>query len=416
MERGLVATLGDLFLVLKGIVVKDPKMIGPFTRAYYDFFLSVEINKGEKLDQAISRSIPFQEWREKLLEDHPEYLGKDMQDLISKYLDEVHLTSYDIRQIIDGAKILEEDDPDLEDSDGGEMEGQNSLEKAADYSGVDLEDLLRRMEKVREQQARRHGGGSHWIGQGGISPYGSGGAAKGGIRVGGSGGGKMARKVFGDRRYFPVDKDSKIKDDNIDATLASLKGVLEESADLKLDVPKTIKDGLTRGGLFLPEMKEVITEKMQILLLIDNGGYSMDPYIRNVMKLFKKMKTRFAHDLEVYYFHNTIYGQLFSDVRRTVPISIDSFIEKDKNYRVFIVGDASMAPYELSRGSVENWQQIKDRFRRIAWLNPEPEKYWHGTQSLLFLKEMFEMYPLTPGGIELAVRDMNKKKQDRAGW
>ena len=410
MDKGLVNTLGDIFLVLKAIIVKNPKHIGPFTRAYYDFFLSVEIKKGETLDDAVERSIPFQEWKEKLLEEHPDYDDSSIKDLISKYLDEVHLTTYDIKQIVDGAKILEEDDPEMEDDSEGNGEGLNTLEKAADYSGVDLEELLERMEKVKNKQSKRHGGGSHWIGEGGISPYGHGGAAKGGIRVGGPGGGKMARKVIGDKRYYPVDVNSQIRDDNIDATLASLKGVIEESAEIQLDIPKTIKDGLKRGGLFLPEMKDVINEKMQILLLIDNGGYSMDPYIRNVMKLFKKMKTRFAHDLEVYYFHNTIYGRLYSDERRTKEITVDKLVKKDKNYSVFIVGDAAMAPYELSQGSVHNWQQIKQKFKKIAWLNPEPEKYWKATQTTVYLGGMFDMYPLTPGGIELAVREMNRKK------
>ena len=31
LERGLVNTLGDLYLVLKGIVINSPKDIGPFT-------------------------------------------------------------------------------------------------------------------------------------------------------------------------------------------------------------------------------------------------------------------------------------------------------------------------------------------------------------------------------------------------
>lgn len=410
MDKSLVKTLGDLFLVLKAIVVKDPKMIGPFTRAYYDYFLSIEIKPGETLDEAVNRSIPFQEWKEKLLQEHPDYDDKDIKELISKYLDEVHLTSFDIKQIIDGKKILEEDDPEMEDQGGGAGDESSTLENAADYSGVDLEELLRRMEKVKDKQSDRHGGGSHWIGKGGISPYGSGGAAKGGIRVGGAGGGKMARKVIGDKRYYPVDLNAQLRDDNIDATLASLKGTIEESAEIQLDVPKTIKDGLKRGGLFLPEMKDVISEKMQIILLIDNGGYSMDPHIRPITKLFKKMKTRFAHDLETYYFHNSIYGRVYSDAHRSKPISIDTFLQKDKNYRVFIVGDAAMAPYELSQGSVENWMQIKERFKKTAWLNPDPERSWRATQTTVYLGKLFDMYPLTPGGIELAVREMNKKR------
>ena len=412
MDKGLVKTLGDIYLVLKSIVVKDASHRGPFTMAYYDYFLQIEIQTGETLDEAITRSITFQKWKEKLLQDHPER-SDELSSLINQFLDEVHLTSYDIKQIVDGKEILEKDDPDqLDEGEGNADATRRSLDKAADYTGVDLEEILRRMERVRQQQSSRHSGGSHWLGTGGISPYGHSGAAKGGIRLGGSGGGKMARKVFDNPRYFPVDLDSKLKDDNIDAALASLKGVIEDSTEAKLDVDKTIKDGLKRGGLYLPEMKNIYTEKMQIILLIDNGGYSMDGHIGVVTELFKKMKTRFAHDLKVYYFHNTIYNVVYSDPRRSKPVTVKKLTDHDKNYKVFIIGDAAMAPYELNRNSINHWTLIKDKFRKIAWLNPDSEKYWTHTQTTAFLMQMFDMYPLSPKGIEQAVRNMNRKTNE----
>ena len=55
MSRGLVKTLGDIYNVLKGVVVKDPTDLGPFTRAYYDYFLNIDIRDGERLDDAILR-------------------------------------------------------------------------------------------------------------------------------------------------------------------------------------------------------------------------------------------------------------------------------------------------------------------------------------------------------------------------
>jgi len=414
MEKGLVKTLGDIYLVLKSIVVKDPSQQGPFTMAYYAYFLQIDIQSGETLDDAIQRSVTFKKWKEKLLSDHPDK-HYDLSALINQFLDEIHLTSYDIKKIIDGKDILAEDDPDQldnGDANNGNGDARRYLDKAADYTGVDLEEILRRMERVRKQQSSRHGGGSHWIGTGGISPYGHGGAAKGGVRVGGSGGGRMARKVFDNPRYFPIDLQSTLRDDNIDAALASLKGVVEESAETKLDVDKTIKDGLKRGGLYLPEMKDIHTEKMQIILLIDNGGYSMDGHIGIVTELFKKMKTRFAHDLKVFYFHNTIYNVVYSDARRSKAIPIKHITDLNKNYKLFIVGDAAMAPYELNRNSVNHWLKLKEKFRKIAWLNPDAEKYWSRTQTTVYLSQMFDMYPLSPKGIETAVRTMNRKTNE----
>jgi len=281
----------------------------------------------------------------------------------------------------------------------------------ADYSDLSLEELMKRLEQIAKQQKTKHSGGSHWIGTGGLSPYGHGGAAKNGIRVGGSGGGKMARRVLNDRKFFPVDLDAIINDDNVDAALASLKGIKEESAQEKLDVDQTIKKGLKRGGLFIPEIENVINEKLQVLLLIDNGGYSMDPYVHIIRELFKKMKTRFAHDMETYYFHNTIYDRVFKDPRRTKQVPIERILQKDPNYRVFFIGDASMAPYELNKLSIRNYQKIAKKFKKTVWLNPEPDRYWHHTFTINIIKQVIDMYPMTPRGIENAVREMNRKSK-----
>lgn len=411
IEKGLVKTLGDMYNVLKGIVVKDPKMMAPYTRAYYDYFLNIDIQNGDRLSDAIKRSDTFRQWRD----DNLDRFGDDIEidDLVNRFLDDVHLTSYDIKEIISGREIWDKDDPSLKDEDGNDISGEQErrlLDKMADYSDLTLEELLERMKEVMDQQKSRHSGGSHWIGTGGTSPYGHGGAAKDGIRMGGTGGGKMARKVLNDRKFYPVDMDSVINDNNVDAALASLKGIVEETAHDELDIPDTIQKGIKRGGLFIPELKSVKDEKLQVLLFIDNGGYSMDPYIRTVRTLFRKMKTRFAHDLETYYFHNTIYDYVYTDAYRSKYISVEKILQKDPNYRLFIIGDASMAAYELNKTSRNTYHQLVSKFKKTVWLNPEPQRYWHHTFTIQVIKELVDMYPLTPRGIEEAVREMNRKK------
>jgi len=392
-------------------VVKSPEDIGPYTRAYYAYFLDIDIENGETLSDAILRSETFRNWRTDYLKDKLRDFTEE--ELIDTFLDQVHLTTYDIKEIISGKELFDKDRGDLADEDGS-MEGDapgRPLDRMADYSDLSLEELMERMREVAEQQKGKHKGGSHWIGTGGISPYGHGGAAKDGIRVGGTGGGKMARAVFGDRRFFPVDRDSILNDNNVDAALASLKGITEESAHEQLDVPTTIKDGLRRGGLFIPELENIKDEKLQVILLIDNGGYSMTPYVRSIQQLFKKMKTRFAHDLETYYFHNTIYDRVFTDSRRTKPFMVKRLLQKDPNYRIFIIGDASMAPYELNKTSMETYFALTKKFKKTAWLNPEPVRYWEMSMTIALIKRVFEMYPLTPRGIENAVLEMNRKKR-----
>lgn len=412
MDKHLINTVGDLYAFFKGILVKDPSMVGPYSQAFYHYFIGIEIRPGERLSDAINRSDTFKDWLDDFIKSDEDRAQLDMEELIDRFLDEVHTTTYDIKRVLDGEEILKKDNPEMEDRSVGDDDEnvERLLDRAADFRFVDLEELRRRMQKVMDRQTGKHSGGDHWIGTGGVSPFGHGGAALGGIRVGGSGGGKMARQVFGDPQFYPVDINARIGDDNLDASLASLKGVLEETNYLYLDIPVTVKKGVEQGGLFLPVQLEKHEEKLQVLLLIDNGGYSMDYYIKPVQALFKKMKTRFQHDLETYYFHNTIYKYVYEDERRTRPIPLEKILYKDPNYRVFIIGDAAMAPYELHEGSIISWGRLTEKFRKIAWLNPVSEQHWSITWTTTMLKRMIPMYPMTPKGIDKAVREMNKKK------
>ena len=62
-ERNLVNTLGDLYMVLRSLVANSPKDYGPFTAAFYEYFLGTEVKRGESLNSAIVRSDTFKEWR-----------------------------------------------------------------------------------------------------------------------------------------------------------------------------------------------------------------------------------------------------------------------------------------------------------------------------------------------------------------
>lgn len=409
IEKNLVRTIGDLHNVLKNIIVKEPRQIGPFTQAFYAYFLEIDIKQGQNLQDAILRSETFRQWR---IKQEDQEILNDEELAVNTFLDEIHLSSYDIQKVIDGQEIWDKDNPNLADQDTQDENQTEAkkLDRMADYSKLSLEELLERMKQVAKNQKTKHSGGSHWIGTGGISPYGHGGAAKGGIRVAGAGGGKMARAVLGDKNYYPVDQDTLINDNSIDAALASLKGIVEESAQESLDIKETIKLGLKRGGLFIPEIRSVQQEKLQVLLFIDNGGYSMSAYVKIVQQLFKKMKTRFAHDLETFYFHNTIYDKVYADAKRTQPVSLKQILAKDPNYKIFIMGDASMADYELNQISIKTYQSLISKFKKTVWLNPEPEKYWAYTTTIQVIKKLIPMFPMTPRGVENAVKEINKKK------
>ena len=50
--------------------------------------------------------------------------------------------------------------------------------------------------------------------------------------------------------------------------------------------------------------------------------------------------------------------------------------------------------------------RLRQHFEKTAWLNPEEERYWHYTQTIGMIQQIFEkhMYPMTLKGIE----DMTK--------
>ena len=155
----------------------------------------------------------------------------------------------------------------------------------------------------------------------------------GGIRVGGGGGGKMARAVIGNPNYYPVDTKAILSDDNIDIALASLKGIEDETSEFLLDIPKTIVEGVKMGGLFLPHEREKTEQKVQVVLMIDNGGYSMMPYVDLTRLLFSKLHDRFE-DIDTYYFHNAIYEKVYVDQRRIRSYPIEKLLQRRKDTRI----------------------------------------------------------------------------------
>ena len=58
-----------------------------------------------------------------------------------------------------------------------------------------------------------------------------------------------------------------------------------------------------------------MADRLKVKLMIDNGGWSMDPYVEIVQALFHYAQFQFK-ELEIYYFHNTIYSKIWLDPTR----------------------------------------------------------------------------------------------------
>ena len=425
MGRGLVSNLGDLFDVGRILIVKGKRDLAPYNLAFFEYFLGIDTEHASTLEEAVLKSTAFATWLETYLDQQ----GKtkwdfDESQLVEKFLDEVLESSSaaEIARRIAGEDIFADDDPDMEDPGGGGDGGDSPYKDAwADYRNIDINEIMSRMERVARQQKEAHSGGAHWIGTGGVSPYGHGGRGAGGVRVGGAGKGKSARKVLGDPEYYPVKLDKVLTDDTIDVTLAALKNITESTVDFELDIEKTIDEGVKKGAIFVPYLRPVSDDKLQVLLLIDNGGYSMRPYAKVVSTLFLKMKRRFTHDLKIYFFHNAIYDRVYTDEMRRDPVPLSKILKLDPVHKVFIVGDADMAPHELlarygsiepreecESPSIELLKRITTHFPRTVWLNPIPQRSWLTTTAEYVMRVM-KMYPMTPHGIAEAVEFMTRK-------
>ena len=115
MERGLVHTIGDMFALLKTLVPKNPKEIGPYTIAFYDYFLSIPIAPGETLEQAVAKSDPFAQWREQLDDKQLRRHEPELSELVDRFLQEIHRTSFEDWTRVDGRELLDATAADMED-------------------------------------------------------------------------------------------------------------------------------------------------------------------------------------------------------------------------------------------------------------------------------------------------------------
>ena len=189
----------------------------------------------------------------------------------------------------------------------------------------------------------------------------------------------------------------------------------------EIDIDSTIKSTAKNGYLDIKTQKEK-NNSIKVLLFLDVGG-SMDPYVKKVEELFSASRSVFKN-LEYFYFHNCIYESVWKDNRRR---SQERFLVQDiinkfsSDYKIIVVGDATMAPYEITNagGSIEHWNEeaghvwikrLADHFDNMAWLNPVPDDHWDYTSSICIIKDLFEdrMYPLTLKGLEDGMGELSK--------
>jgi hypothetical protein len=296
-------------------------------------------------------------------------------------------------------------------------------EEKAKLEKLGWDKLMEEFKKRLAEQKERHAGGSKWIGTGGTSPFGHGGYHPEGIRIGGeSAGNRTAIKVWENREYRNLDDTVELGTRNIKIALRRLRRFAREGAEDELDMDGTIAGTARNAGWLDIKMRPERHNKVKVLLFLDIGG-SMDDHIKVCEELFSAAKSEFKH-LEYFYFHNCIYDYVWKDNRRRhgerFPLW-DVMHKYGEDYKVVVVGDATMSPYEILQpgGSVEYsneeagavWlQRMLDTWPRAVWLNPEPERLWDYRHSIELIRTIFNsrMFPLTLAGLERAMRELNK--------
>jgi len=291
-----------------------------------------------------------------------------------------------------------------------------------ELSKLSPEELIQYFLDRLKEQTEAHHGGSKWIGTGGTSPVGHSGYHPGGMRVGGVSRNKSAVKVAMDRRYRDYSQEGLMTASQMGEALKRLRNMVPFGPKDRVNIDKTIYQTMKNGGEIEIIFDRSLKDRLKVILAIDNGGWSMDPYIDLVQTLFNYARSQFK-DLKTFFFHNTIYDYLWEDPpRRSKPHSIDELVRLDTETRFIIVGDASMAPYELmatdgsihieersGKPSYERLRFIAKTFPHSVWINPKLAEEWTYTQTVSHIQQIFPMFELTLDGLEKAVGYMMRK-------
>ena len=204
---------------------------------------------------------------------------------------------------------------------------------------------------------------------------------------------RKGKKRRGKRQWDK--RDYKAYDDNVELGTRGLKIALrrlrklartgaEDEFDINTTIDKTAKNGGLLDIIMRPERRNTV----KVLLFLDNGG-SMDAHVKTTEELFSAARSEFKH-LETFYFHNFIYDGVWKEQNRRMNARIDTFDILNKyahDYKCIFVGDATMAPYEITHagGSVEHWneeagalwiQRVMDTYDKLILINPTPLDSW----------------------------------------
>lgn len=363
---GLINSIDDLYYAARSILVKSERYFDVYDRVFAHIFDGVELRDPDEDEMREVVRMMLQEWL------------KDPRELAAV----LNIGEEELRRL--------------------------SPEELIEY-------FLKRLKEQREA----HHGGNRWIGTQGTSPVGHSGFHPEGMRVGGISRNRSAVKLALERRYRDYSVNTRLSRSNVGEALKRLRLLRPEGPKDVLNIRKTIDNTVRNAGEIEFVFDRSMVDKLKVIIAIDNGGWSMDPYVDIVQVIFDYARYQFK-ECRHFYFHNTIYGYLWEDPpRRSKPFKIESLGQFEKDTRFIIVGDASMAYYELMayNGSIYYYEKsgipsvarlkyIRELFPYSVWLNPVPYDEWQYTHTINIIRQIFPMYETTLYGLEQAVRSL----------
>ncbi len=363
LGMGLITSIADFYTAARAILVKSERYFDLYDQVFAHRFEGAELKEPEEFELSQVAQAMLDEWLK------------------------------DPKGVADALGIDEE-----------------SLNK------LSPEELLQYFLDRLKEQTEEHHGGSKWIGTGGTSPVGHSGYHPGGMRVGGVSRNKSAVKVSMDRRYRDYSQEGPLTQAQIGEALKRLRNMVPTGPKDVVNIDKTIYQTMKNAGEIEIVFDRSVKDRLKVILAIDNGGWSMEPYIEMVQTIFNYARSQFK-ELKTFFFHNTIYDNIWEDPPRfKKPHPVSDLARRDPETRFIIVGDASMAPYELmstdgsihieersTMASYERLRFIADTFRQSVWLNPKMSAEWPYTRSINAIREIFPMFELTIDGLEKMV-------------
>ncbi len=201
----------------------------------------------------------------------------------------------------------------------------------------------------------------------------------------------------------------------------------------KVDIRGTVERFARKN--FGIDYKREREKQPEVVLFIDVGGPvdEWSPLIREVAEEMTKGLTK----LEVYLFHNNLYGYVWEldpknpqESNYAKPNSlVDVKAVVKRNKKVIVYGDAEMSATEFRqdqwepRGNEDRVKKfgmagdeclrwIEHRADSAVWVNPIFKKEWDGRDgsgTIAAAKEIMPMHDLSVGGVQDAIKELMKR-------